>query len=82
MKTVRITLYSSRNCRYCRQARQYLRDSGLRFQELDVQQNLRAQRMLEKMGARSVPVIMIGDKRVDGFDRERLERLLKQMCLL
>lgn len=82
MKQIRITLYSSRNCPYCRQARQYLQNKGLRFQEFDVQQNVRAQRMLEKMGTRSVPVLMIGDTRVDGFDRQRLDRLLKQLCLL
>ncbi len=52
----------------------------MRFQELDVQHNIRAQRMLSKMGARSIPVIMIGDTRVDGFDRNRLDGLLKQIC--
>ena len=80
MKTVRITLYSTRNCRYCRQAKEYLQSKGLRFQEFDVQHNIRAQRTLSQMGARSVPVIIIGDARVDGFNRKRLDSLLKQIC--
>ena len=79
MKTIRITLYSTHSCPYCRQARQYLEDKGLRFQELDIQQNIRAQRMLARIGARAVPVIMIGDARVDGFDRKRLDSLLKRI---
>ena len=78
-KTIRITLYSTRNCRYCRQAREYLQRRGVRFQELDIQQNIRAQRALAKMGSRSVPVIMVGDIRVDGFQREYLDRLLDRI---
>lgn len=79
MKKIRITLYSTRNCRYCRQAREYLKLRGVRFQELDIQQNIRAQRALAKMGSRSVPVIMVGDTRVDGFQREYLDRLLDRI---
>lgn len=76
MRTPRITLYSTRQCPHCRQARQYLQQRGLPFQELDVQSNARAQKALQRLGARAVPVILIGDARVDGFDRARLDRLL------
>ena len=79
MKTIRITLYSTHQCPYCRQARLFLKQKGVRFQEFDIQQNIRAQRTLAKMGARSIPVIMVGDTRVDGFDKQLLERLLKQI---
>ena len=78
MKTIRITLYSTRNCPYCRQARQYLQSKGVRFQELDIQRNIRAQKTLAALGARAVPVIMVGDARVDGFDRKRLDKLLER----
>jgi len=79
MKKIRITLYSTRNCPYCRQARQYLQSKGMRFQELDIQKNIRAQKTLAGLGARAVPVIMVGDTRVDGFDRKRLDDLLKRI---
>lgn len=79
MKTIRITLYSTRQCPYCRQARLFLKQKGVRFQEFDIQQNIRAQRTLAKMGARAVPVIMVGDTRVDGFDKQRLEHLLERI---
>ena len=74
----RITLYSSRNCAHCRQARQYLKQSGLRFVELDVQQNARAQKAFAKLGARGVPVILVGDTRIDGFDKKRLDQALRR----
>lgn len=76
MSAPRITLYSIRQCPACRQARVYLTQRGLAFQELDVSTSLRAQKALARLGTRSVPVILIGDARVEGFDRRRLESLL------
>ena len=76
MGNPRITLYGTRQCPACRQARSYLQQHQLAFQELDVSTNLRAQKALARLGAKSVPVIMIGDARVDGFDRKQLDRLL------
>jgi glutaredoxin len=49
----------------------------VRFQEFDVQKNLRAQKALARLGTRSVPVIMIGDIRIDGFDRQRIDAALE-----
>ena len=79
MTVPRITLYSTRKCPHCHQARQYLQHKGVRFQEFDVQQNARAQKAFARLGARAVPVIMIGDTRIDGFDRRRLDSELKRV---
>lgn len=76
MATPRITLYSARNCPHCLQAKQYLQRRGLRFQEFDVERNPRAQKAFARLGARGVPVILIGDTRIDGFDRRRLDAAL------
>jgi glutaredoxin len=76
MKPPRITLYSSRQCPACRQARDYLRQRGLDFQEFDIRSNLRAQKALARLGVRSVPVILVGDTRIDGFDRRKLQQAL------
>jgi len=75
--TPRITLYSTGKCPHCRQARQYLKRRGLQFQVLDVQRNARAQKAFARLGARGVPVIVIGETRIDGFDRGRLDALLQ-----
>jgi glutaredoxin len=76
MKPPRITLYSSRQCPACRQARDFLRRRGLDFQEFDVRSNLRAQKTLARWGTRGVPVILVGDTRIEGFDRRKLEQAL------
>jgi glutaredoxin-like YruB-family protein len=76
MTAPRITLYTTGNCPHCRQARQYLQRRGLRFQEFDVQHDTRARKAFARLGARGVPVILIGATRIDGFDRKRLDQLL------
>lgn len=76
MSTPRITLYTARNCPHCKRAKQYFQHKGLRFQEIDVEQNARAQKAFARFGARGVPVILVGDIRIDGFDRQRLDALL------
>lgn len=81
MTPPRITLYSTRRCPHCSQAKQYLKRKGLRFKELDIEGDARARRAYERLGARGVPVILIGDQRVDGFDPKRIERLLKAATL-
>jgi glutaredoxin len=76
MSAPRITLYSTAGCPHCRQARQYLERKGLRFQEFDVARNPRAQKAFARLGARGVPVILIGEARIDGFDRRRIDAAL------
>ena len=70
-------LYTMRTCPHCRQAKHYLQRMGLRFQEFDVQNSRRVQKAFVRLGARGVPVIIVGETRIDGFDRKRLDGLLK-----
>lgn len=42
-----------------------------------MQRDARAQKAYARLGARGVPVILIGETRVDGFDRKRLDAALR-----
>lgn len=74
-KAPRITLYSSSNCPHCKRLKQWLQHNGQRFQEFDVQRNARAAKAFARLGARSVPVLMVGEQRIDGFDPRRLQQV-------
>jgi glutaredoxin len=75
-KMPRITLYSTAGCAHCKRLRQWLQQRGVRFQEFDIQRNQRAFKAFSQLGARGVPVLMIGERRIDGFDPKRLDKLL------
>lgn len=50
--------------------------------ELDVQKNQRAFKEWQRLGSRGVPVIMIGDQKIDGFNKSKLESALKKKGML
>lgn len=76
-KPPRITLYSAQGCSHCKQAREYLKARNIAFQELDVGRSPKARKQLERLGSRGVPVILVGEQRLDGFRADRLQQLLR-----
>jgi glutaredoxin len=77
MPAKRVVLYSTANCAHCRRAKDFLREQGIPFRELDVSRSPRARKELARLGARGVPVLLIGDARMDGFDPKRFMRLYR-----
>ncbi len=81
-KTTKVTIYTSNKCPNCKQAKTYLQKHNVRFVEFNVEQNQRAFKEFHRLGARGVPVTMIGDIRVDGFQPKKLEHALKKKQLI
>ena len=50
--------------------------------ELDVATNQRAFKEFQRLGSRGVPVLLIGKSRVDGFQPNKIEQVLKQNNLI
>jgi glutaredoxin 3 len=72
-----VTIYTTPTCGYCHQAKQYLSDRGVSYIEHDVSEDkAAADEMVRKTGQMGVPVIVVDDEVVVGFDRRRLESLL------
>jgi len=77
MQHLKIKIYTTPTCPYCRKAKEYFRSLGLEFKEVDVTKNPReAELMVKKTGQMGVPVIEIGNKIVIGFDKAKIDRLL------
>jgi len=72
----RVTVYSTQNCPYCRMAKAFLEKHNVPYESLDVGNDTEAaQKMIELSGQRGVPVIMVDDEVIVGFDSERLNEL-------
>ena len=72
----RVTVYSTQNCPYCRMAKAFLEKQNVPYESLDVgNDTVAAQKMIELSGQRGVPVIMVDDEVIVGFDSERLNEL-------
>ncbi len=73
-----IKVYSTPTCPYCKMAKTYLDEQGVKYQDLDVTQDAASRdEMIQKSGQIGVPVITFNGELVIGFNKERLEDLLK-----
>ncbi len=77
MDTAKIKVFSTEFCPYCVALKEFLKQSNVAFEEVDVTEDLKAQEeMIEKSGQMGVPVVDINGEIVVGFDRERIKQLL------
>ena len=72
-------VYTSPTCGYCTMVKEFLSQRGVSFEERDVSRNPSyAQELVNSTGQRGVPVTVIDGQIVVGFDRGRLEQLIRQ----
>ena len=72
----KVVVYSSNTCPYCVSAKQYLSENGVEFEERNVQTSADARQELMQMGHMGVPVILIDDEEIVGFDKDRIDGAL------
>lgn len=73
----RIVVFTTPTCPWCQRVKQYLRSKGFQFREIDVARDQAAARDLVRMtGQMGVPVTLIGNRPIVGFDRPQIDRLL------
>ncbi len=77
MNMSKVTVYTSNTCPYCTMAKDYLKDREVAFEEKNVQTDKEARQELMAMGYTGVPVICVDDEQIVGFDKARLDELLK-----
>ena len=73
----RITLFTQKNCAHCKDAQQYMTMKSYPFRLIDVT-TPQGRKELSRTGARSVPVIKIGDSTLMGWDMTKFEKLLHE----
>jgi glutaredoxin-like YruB-family protein len=74
-----VALYTTPTCGFCHQLKSYLRQRGVSFTEYDVSRDQRvAAEMVRLSGQQGVPVSVINDQVVIGFNRPLIDRLLDQ----
>jgi alkyl hydroperoxide reductase subunit F len=72
----KVTVYSTKNCPYCRMAKAFLDKHGVPFDGIDVGEDPdAAKKMIDLSGQRGVPVIVVDDEVIIGFDSQKLNDL-------
>jgi glutaredoxin 3 len=62
---------------FCDQAKEYLSQKGIKFQERDIAQDPSALAELKKLGYMTTPVIVIDGSVIVGFDADKIDQALQ-----
>jgi glutaredoxin len=72
-----VILYATEWCGYCAATRKFFAAKGIRYTELDVEKSAAARDQHRRLGGNGVPLIVVGEELVHGYDEARLRSLLK-----
>ena len=73
-----IKLYTTPTCVYCENLKEYFKDHNIDFNEVDVSKNeAELKEMIKISNQMGVPVIDIDGEIVVGFDKVKIDKLLK-----
>ena len=73
----KITIYSTPSCHFCHMAKDYFKEKNVEFEDFNVAENLEKRKeMLEKSGQMGVPVIVIGNDLIVGFNKPKIMQIL------
>ena len=73
----KVIIFTTSACPWCRKAKEYLKSHKIPFKEVNVQRNPSAARDLVRItGQTGVPVLLINNRPVVGFNKPLIDRLL------
>ena len=73
----KVTVYSTPTCPYCKMAKEFLKENKIKFEDVNVAENRKAQEeMIKKSGQMGVPVIDIEGAIIIGFDKQEIKKAL------
>lgn len=73
----KITVYSTPTCHFCHMAKDFFTSKGIVYEDFDVSTNLEKRKeMVDKSGQMGVPVILIDNNLIVGFNKPKIVEIL------
>ncbi|MBU2477884.1 MAG: glutaredoxin family protein [Gammaproteobacteria bacterium] len=72
-----VIIYTTERCGYCRQAKAFMAAHRIPFKEYDVENSSRGRADYRKLNGRGVPIILVGEQRMNGYSEGGLASLLR-----
>jgi len=74
----RIIVFSTSSCGWCKKVKNYLKERGFRFRDVDISKDPKAaQDVVRRTGQTGVPVILINNRPVIGFNKVEIDRVVR-----
>ena len=71
----KVVMYSTTWCGVCVKAKKYFKENKIAFSQYDVETSSKGKRDYKKLDGRGVPIILVGDNRLNGFSAGRFEQI-------
>jgi len=76
-KKHKVIVFSTPSCPWCRRVKEYLRQNQIMFKDVDVSRNrTAAMDMVRRTGQQGVPVVLIDNRPIVGFNKPMINKLL------
>jgi len=73
-----VKIFITPACPYCYTLKEFLKEKGIEFEEIDVSKDEKSrEEMIKKSGRLEAPIVEIDGQIVVGFDKEKIVKLLK-----
>lgn len=72
-----VSLYATEWCGYCKMTREFFAANGIRYTEYDIEKSSEALKQHRKLGGSGVPLIVVGDDVIKGWNEGALRQLLQ-----
>ena len=79
----KVVIYSTNWCQFCKQTRAYLEANNIPFEDRDIELgDEKIDELYRSIGVQGIPQVVIGNKVINGFNRELIQAELKKNNLL
>ncbi len=69
----KVTIYTTPTCHFCQAAKEFFTEKGVQYTAFDVSADAeKREEMIKMTGQLGVPVIVIGEDIMVGFDRQKI----------
>ena len=71
----RVVMYSTTWCGACKRAKNYFNNNNIPYQEFDVEKSEKGKQDFAALKGRGVPIVLVGNKRMNGFSPARFKAI-------
>ena len=71
-----VVLYATSWCGYCKMTREFFAANGIRYTEQDIEQSSTAYKAHRNLGGNGVPLVVVGDQVIKGWNEPALRQML------
>jgi len=73
-KNKKVVMYSTERCGYCKKAKKHFARNKIPYTEKDINKSQKNRKEWQNLGGGGVPIILIGKKKIHGFDPAVFDR--------